>query len=270
VSSAEDDLALLTEAALAGGQLALSFFRRNPNAWSKAGGSPVTEADMAVDTLLRTSLLAKRPHYGWLSEETADDPVRCERDTIFVADPIDGTRGFIQGDDRWCVSLAIVHGGRPKVAVLYAPARDELLTARAGEGAHLRAGRLDVLHRTKLVGARIAGPRGWLKSPMLKESGAEIQSHVPSLAYRFASVATGGFDMAFSSPGAHDWDLAASDLLVHEAGGRLTDISGKVPSYNRASTTHGVLAAANPELLSKLLAMLAEVARERAGAGLPV
>ena len=86
----------------------MTFFRNSPNAWSKTGGSPVTEADVAVDEYLRVKLLAERPDYGWLSEETADDPARLSRETIFVVDPIDGTRGFIEGDDRWCVSLALV------------------------------------------------------------------------------------------------------------------------------------------------------------------
>src|SRR4051812_43894409 len=107
------DLELLRRAALAAGRLAMTYFRQSPSTWAKAGGSPVTEADVAVDDFLRRSLLAERPNYGWLSEETADDPVRCRFETIFVVDPIDGTRGFIAGDDRWCVSLAIVRGGRP-------------------------------------------------------------------------------------------------------------------------------------------------------------
>jgi myo-inositol-1(or 4)-monophosphatase len=270
VSSVDADRQLLTEAALAAGQLALAFFRRNPNAWAKAGGSPVTEADMAVDALLRTSLLAKRPHYGWLSEETVDDPARCERETIFVVDPIDGTRGFIQGDDRWCVSLAVVRRGRPEAAALYAPARDELFTALAGQGAYLHGEKLTVSSAKELDGAQIAGPRGWLKSAILRGAGMGIQSHVPSLAYRFACVAAGDFDAAFASPRAHDWDLAACDLLVHEAGGRLTDLDGTVPIYNRENTVHGVLAAASTELQPRLLALLVEVARERAKAGLPV
>jgi myo-inositol-1(or 4)-monophosphatase len=270
VSSTEDDLTLLADAALAGGELARTFFRRNPNTWTKAGGSPVSEADMAVDEMLRARLLAARPNYGWLSEETADDPARCQNEVIFVVDPIDGTRGFLQGDDRWCVSLAVVRHGRPETAALYAPARDELYTARAGKGARLRSDALAVSRHSAFEDGKIAGPRGWLKSAILRGSGAEAQSHVPSLAYRFASVAAGAFDLAFSSPGAHDWDLAASDLLVHEAGGRLTDLHGKLPCYNRESPRHGVLVAANPTLQPKLRALLADVARERAKAGLPV
>jgi myo-inositol-1(or 4)-monophosphatase len=248
----------------------MTFFRRNPSTWAKAGGSPVTEADMAVDAFLRTRLLAERPHYGWLSEETTDDPARRERAHVFVVDPIDGTRGFIQGDDRWCVSLAVVREGRPVVAALYAPARDTFFTASAGEGAWLRGQRLSVSAASRLAGARMAGPRGWLKSAKLQDAGADIQPHVPSLAYRLACVADGSFDAAFASPRANDWDLAASDLLVHEAGGRLTDLDGAAPLYNRDTTRHGVLAAGNAALLPQLLARLREVARERMQAGLPV
>ena len=119
------------------------------------------------------------------------------------------------------------------------------------------------------TGARMAGPKGWLKSPLLQSTGAAIESHVPSLAYRFACVADGRFDCAFASPRAHDWDLAACDLLVHEAGGVLTDLEGEVPRYNREIPRHGVLAAANARLHPALLAMLADVARERVAAGLP-
>jgi myo-inositol-1(or 4)-monophosphatase len=257
------DLRLLREAALEAGQLAMTFFRRSPKAWAKSGGSPVTEADMAVDTLLRTTLLAERPAYGWLSEETADDLLRLTRPAIFVVDPIDGTRGFIEGDERWCVSLAVIVDARPVAAVLYAPARNELYTAMRGEGAYSRESRLAVSGRAGLSGARLAGPRGWLKSPRLSEAGARTQSHVPSLAYRFACVATGRFDAAFASPRSNDWDLAACDLLVHEAGGRLTGPDGMAPSYNRETTRHGVLAAANPTLQPALLAVLEDVARER-------
>lgn len=261
------DLLLLKRAAAEAGALAMSFFRRNPDAWAKAGGSPVTEADMAVDTFLRTSLLAERPHYGWLSEETSDDPIRLERDFVFVVDPIDGTRGFIAGDDRWCVSLAVVRAGRPLVAALYAPARNECFTAVHAEGAWLGDRPLLVAGASELAGARLAGPRGWLMTQAIRRTGAELQGHVPSLAYRFASVAANRLDAAFASPRANDWDLAACDLLVHEAGGRLTGVDGAAPSYNGDIPRHGTLAASNPKLQPMLLAAVRsaedEVARGR-------
>lgn len=268
--SLQADLDLLRRAALGAGQIAMSFFRRNPNAWSKEGGSPVTEADMAVDAYLRTTLCAERPDYGWLSEESADDLSRLERDSAFIVDPIDGTRGFMAGDERWCVSLAVVRSGRPVVAALFAPAIDEFYTAIAGRGAFLRDRRLAVSGWPSLRKAKLAGPRGWLKSPRLERSGALQQPHVPSLAYRLAATASGAVDAAFASPRACDWDLAASDLLVHEAGGRLTGLDGEVPFYNRENSRHGTLAAANRILQPELVAALARVAAERAQAGLPV
>lgn len=247
----------------------MRFFRRDPVKWLKAGGSPVTEADMAVDAFLKAGLLAERPDYGWLSEETADDLIRLERENIFVVDPIDGTRGFIEGDDRWCVCLALVRSGRPIAAALYAPARAEFYHAATGHGAWLGKQRLTVSPRPHLAGARLAGPRAWLKGGALGSTGALIQSHIPSLAYRFVSVASGVFDAAFASPRSHDWDLAACDLLVHEAGGSLTGLDGCAPRYNGETTRHGVLAAANAELQHELRVRLSDVALERQRAGLP-
>ncbi|NLH79589.1 MAG: 3'(2'),5'-bisphosphate nucleotidase CysQ, partial [Phyllobacteriaceae bacterium] len=99
-----EDLSLLAETARAAGDVALSFFRRDPAVWHKSGGSPVSEADVAVDRLLAERLCAARPAYGWLSEETADGPDRLERRRVFVVDPIDGTRAFLRGDEEWTVS----------------------------------------------------------------------------------------------------------------------------------------------------------------------
>ncbi|MGH6923407.1 MAG: 3'(2'),5'-bisphosphate nucleotidase CysQ [Propylenella sp.] len=263
-----DDLELLKAAALEAGALAMTYFRRNPSAWAKAGGSMVTEADMAVDAFLRVNLLAERPHYGWLSEETADDPARRECNSIFVVDPIDGTKGFIAGDDRWCVSLAVVVAGRPVAAALYAPARDEFYTASRGGGAWLHGVRLAVSEMTDTAGARLSGPRGWLRTQAIQRLGADLQEHIPSLAYRFASVAARRLEAAFASPRANDWDLAACDLLVHEAGGRLSELDGAAPRYNREIPRHGALAAANEGLLPVLLEAMGEAAREVAR-GLP-
>lgn len=224
---------------------------------------------MAVDAFLREDLSAVRPAYGWLSEETADDLVRRERARIFVVDPIDGTRGFIGGDKRWCISLAIVEAGRPTTAVLFAPALDKLFWAEAGKGAFDRNGPLAVSACASLAKARLAGARSWLRDAAFAAYGIHIEAHVPSLAYRIACVADGSIDAAFASPRAQDWDLAASDLLVHEAGGRLTGLDGLAPCYNRERLTHGVLGAANSELQGELLTVLRGVAESRRQAAPP-
>ena len=269
MASPSADLELLRLAAGAAGDLAMKYFRQNPAVRSKLGGSPVTEADTAVDEFLRNTLLAERPGYGWLSEETADDPPQRRHDITFVVDPIDGTRGFIAGDERWCVSIATVREGRPLAAALAAPALGETFTATAGEGAWSGASRLLASTAPVLLGARLAGPRGWLKAEAIRGVSATLEGHIPSLAYRFAMVAAGRLDAAFASPGANDWDLAAADLLVHEAGGRLTGLDGSIPRYNREIPRHGALAAASAGLHPALLAAVWAAEQEVAGSGRP-
>jgi myo-inositol-1(or 4)-monophosphatase len=139
----------------------------------------------------------------------------------------------MEGDESWCVSLAVVRDGRPVVAALNAPSRGEFFTALRGGGAWLGETRLAVSGQPKMAGARLAGPRGWLKTAAIRDTGADLQPHIPALAYRMTSVAAGKLDAAIASARANDWDLAAADLLVHEAGGRLTELVGKVPRYNQ-------------------------------------
>ena len=91
------DLDLLVAAAREAGALALTYFGQDPRSWPKGATSIVSEADFAVDRLLAERLLAARPDYGWLSEETADNPDRLARWRVFVVDPIDGTRAFLAG-----------------------------------------------------------------------------------------------------------------------------------------------------------------------------
>lgn len=96
-ASFEEDLILITDAAREAGRIAIKYFRRDPEVWWKDGKSPVSEADLAVDRFLRERLLAARPSYGWLSEETAASPERLSAERVFIVDPIDGTRAFIDG-----------------------------------------------------------------------------------------------------------------------------------------------------------------------------
>lgn len=262
MASYEADRTLLRQAAADAGALAMRFFRSDPRIWSKAGGSPVTEADMEVDAFLHRELRAARPDYGWLSEETRDDGSRHECDAVFVIDPIDGTKAFIAGDDCWCVSLAVVRGGRPVAAALYAPARDELYSAASGCGAWLAEDRITVSEHSEPAGLRLSGPRGWMRTPAVQGLRPCHLEYVPSLAYRFALVAAQRLDAAFASARSHDWDLAACDLLVHEAGGRLTESDGKVPIYNEEIPRHGTIAAANAVLLPVVLDTMRQAERE--------
>lgn len=264
--SAADDVELLTEAAREAGALALTFFRQNPKTWPKGETSVVSEADIALDNLLAARLLAARPDYGWLSEETVDDPARRRQSRVFVVDPIDGTKGFLAGGTEWTVSLAIVEDGRPVAAALFAPALGSMFQAVAGAGATRDGAPLRVSARAVLAGANVAGSRRLVRDALeLSSIPLEYYGFVSSLAYRFALVAAGEIDAAIARPGAYDWDLAAADLLVHEAGGCLADLSGNRPRYNGPDGRHPALVAATPELSDPIAALVALAELRRAG-----
>ncbi|WP_425419477.1 3'(2'),5'-bisphosphate nucleotidase CysQ [Oricola indica] len=225
----EQDLALIRDAAEKAGQIALSYFRghHDMDVRMKDGRSPVSAGDLAADSYLRETLLAARPDYGWLSEESVDVS-RTKRLTAprsFIVDPIDGTRAFIDGRDIWCVSIGVVEGHVPIAGVLECPALKTRYWASAGGGAWKDGDRLAVSTprpRPVVAAPAKAGPQLERAFP----GGYERHGHIPSLAYRLAMVADGSLDATLVKPRAHDWDIAAAMLILAEAGARLTDFDG--------------------------------------------
>lgn len=238
------DLDLLTGLAAEAGKIAMRWFREDPKVWMKAGDSPVSEADFAVDAFLKERLLAERPDYGWLSEETDDDMDRLQTSRTFVVDPIDGTRGFIAGQRQWCVAIAVVEANRPVAGVLECPALGQTFGAVAGGGAKLGERTLTVAS-VQPPAVRVTGPRSFQTSvDRTLSQRVEKLPFVPSLAYRLAMLAADEVDLALARASAKDWDLAAADLIVHEAGGALTDLDGAGLRYNCRDIRHGTLVAA--------------------------
>ncbi|MBB4064318.1 3'(2'),5'-bisphosphate nucleotidase CysQ [Gellertiella hungarica] len=249
-----DDLALIAEAARAAGAVALGYFRQSPEVWWKnKDRSPVSAADFAANECLSDMLRSARPGYGWLSEETEDSRDRLSCETAFVIDPIDGTRAFIGGEVTWCVSVAVVHQGRPVAGALHAPALEEEYLAIAG-GPALKNG-LPIATTRWHEGEpmRLAVPEDMLaKFPPERRQSITRITHVPSLAYRLAMVAEGRIDGTLVKRNSHDWDLAAADLILECAGGRLTDLQGQALAYNRAEVSHPVLCGAAGSLVKPL------------------
>ena len=226
------------------GDLARATARGPFKRWTKGDdNSPVTEADIAVNDLLRTRLTALMPAAAWLSEETEELPDRA-LPLAWVVDPIDGTRAYIAGRADWTVSVALVEDGRPQLAALYAPVSDEMFLALHGRGATLNGAAIEVSRGETLSGARLAGPKRYLDKLAGLDPSILAQPRVHSLALRLARVAQGALDAAFVSPGSQDWDLAAADLVLYEAGGSFTDFSGQPLSYKAPYATHGALIAA--------------------------
>lgn len=246
------DLELIEAAAREAGEIAMSFFRADNKVWHKHGNSPVSEADFAVDRFLTETLRAARPGYGWLSEETEDSSERLAASRIFVVDPIDGTRGFIDGRREWCISIAVVEHGVPVAGVLECPALSETYAAAGGQGARLNSRPLE-----KLTGSAIASVTASRKlNDAISASQGDaiaVLPFVPSLAYRLAMVASRKVDAAFARPGASEWDIAAADIILRETGGTLVDLDGVQPQYNRPKTRSGPLLAAGTEALKGVI-----------------
>jgi myo-inositol-1(or 4)-monophosphatase len=251
-----EELALLHEAAARGGEIAMRFFGRNPEVRMKAGDSPVSAADIAVDEFLRRTLLSARPDYGWISEESAPARAAGGRRS-FVVDPIDGTRGFVDGRSTWCVSVAIVERGRPIAGVLDCPAQGERFGARSGGGAWKNEMPLRVPPPGPIT--RIAGPKKMVDLMTERTGDIERIAYIPSLAYRLAMAADGRLDATFVKPFSHDWDLAAADLILKEAGGQLRNRFGHEPAYAGEDPRHGTLVAGSGALLDEMSVVIAQL-----------
>jgi myo-inositol-1(or 4)-monophosphatase len=246
------------------GEVARATARRPFKRWTKGeDNSPVSEADIAVNELLQARLPALAPQAGWLSEESELSPTAGAQALTWIVDPIDGTRAYLAGRADWTVSVALVEHGRPVLAALYAPVTDEMFLGARGAGATLNGAAIRA-GDGGLAGARLAGPKRTLERIAGLSPGIRAEPKVYSLALRLARVAQGEFDAAFASKGSHDWDLAAADLLVHEAGGVVTDFAGRVLSYNRPHLVHGALIAAGPDRHGALIDLVRDRTAELA------
>ena len=255
----ESDLTLLKKVAAEAGEIALHYFRADPKVWEKSeNAGPVTEADLAVNAHFEARLRTARPDYGWLSEETEDDAARLATKRQFIIDPIDGTRAFIQGNENWAMSLAVVENGRPITAVVEMPKKGTTFYAEAGRGAFLNGAPMRVTAANTLGGSTVLTakfnmePQFWAAG---KPPGFNRQFR-SSLAYRLAAVAHGRFDAMLTLRPTWEWDIAAGSLIVEEAGGMAVDRSGQPHLFNHSKPmADGILAGG--KIVKKLLPKLA-------------
>ena len=152
-----DDLKLLEDAVRAAGAIARKFYGGDYRRWSKEGGSPVTEADLAVNSYLCETLTSARPGYGWLSEESADNLDRLSRREVFVVDPIDGTVAFLKGRPHFTICAAVVRDGVAVAGVVHNPMLDHLYKAADGGGAFRNGETIHVGAAHSLEGCRANG-----------------------------------------------------------------------------------------------------------------
>ncbi|WP_071798514.1 inositol monophosphatase family protein [Natronohydrobacter thiooxidans] len=250
------DLALLTDAARAAGDIARRYFGAAPRIWDKGDGQgPVTEADLEIDTMLRARLMAARPGYGWLSEESAGDADRLTAPRSFIIDPIDGTRAFIDGQKGFAHALAVIEDGVPLAAVVYLPMLERCYGAALGHGTHLNGQPVQVSPRASIGGAQVLAAKPQLQPHQWPGGVPQVTRHFrPSLAWRMALVAEGQFDAMLTLRPTWHWDIAAGALLISEAGGVVTSGQGQGLRFDTAHPASDGVIAANPALHAALLA----------------
>lgn len=253
---ARDDLALLLDAAHQAGEMAREHLARGLRVQEKPGGQgPVTDADLAIDAMLRERLTRARPDHGWLSEETADNPARLAHRRVFVVDPIDGTRAFVDGQKGFSHVLAVVEDGAPVLAVVHLPLLGLTYAAAAGQGAELNGQPIRTTSRARATGAQVLAARPQLDPALWPGGLPDLERHLrPSLAWRLALVAEGQFDAMLTLRPTWHWDIAAGALLVAEAGGLVTDAQGALLRFNTPQPQAAGIIAAAPGVHADLLA----------------
>jgi len=239
----ERELTVLTEALRDAGRRALEIQALGAEVTIKADHSPVTSADLEIDRLLHAVLRKAFPEDGWLSEESPESASRLQAKRVWVVDPIDGTKYFIDRVPEFGISVALVEGGEVQVGAVFNPATDELFTAARGRGAWLNGVpiRVGTERRERFIvfGAPPAMRRGRLR-PL--EALVDLRP-MGSIAYTLAQVAAGKADATVNTSLMHEWDIAAGVLLVSEAGGVVRDMRGAHFQFNKPDAeVHGVVA----------------------------
>jgi myo-inositol-1(or 4)-monophosphatase len=220
----------------------------------KIGHDPVTEADRALDAVLRKELL--REGEGWLSEESVDDPIRLQRSHVWVVDPLDGTREFVKGIPEFCVSIGFVENGRPVAGGIYNPATDETFLGSIESGVTYNGKQSQPSQRKTLEGALVLASRSEVKRGEWKpfEHAAFALRPMGSVAYKLALVSAGLADVTFTLTPKNEWDVVAGAALVLSAGGFVSTLENTPLRCNNKNPLLSGLLASGPYLREELLA----------------
>ncbi len=222
----------------------------------KIGLDPVTEADRAIDVLLKENLL--REDEGWLSEESVDDVSRLNKRRVWVVDPLDGTREFVAGIPEFCVSIGFVEDGRPVAGGICNPVTNEIIVGAIDCGVEYNRKPASASQRTTLRGSVILASRSEMKRGEWQEfSGNQYQIRpMGSVAYKLALVAAGKADVTFTLTPKNEWDVVAGAALVKSAGGFVATLDRAQLIANRRNPRLSGLVASGPFLKEDLLALL--------------
>jgi len=250
VTNLSKDFELLKEAVLKAGEIAMGKFGSGEfKSWLKDGNEPVTEIDLEVNKSLKEMLIGARPDYGWLSEESTDDKARLKKEFVWVVDPIDGTRAYINGTADFSISVALLENNIPVLGVIFAPALEKFYEAAKGSGCFLNGEKVEVSRAKNLAGMRLQSDPGYIgNTPRWHHPWPDINvSKFQSFALRLAAFSAGEADAVLAARPKSEWDIAAGSILIAEAGGILCDQNGEPFAFNQEFTRlHQIVAVTSP------------------------
>ena len=257
MTSSYSDIVERIESALGAARQVFSRFTPGAiEAEFKAGHDPVTEADRALDAVLRRNLL--RDGEGWLSEESVDDLSRLDKKRVWIVDPLDGTREFVKGIPEFCVSIGFVENGRPVAGGICNPATQETFIGAVNSGVLYNGKSARASQRTSLAGASVLASRSEIRRGEWKgfeNSQLQIRA-MGSVAYKLALVSAGLADTTFTLTPKNEWDVAAGAALVLSSGGFVTTLENTPFDANKRQPLLSGLIAGGPHLRNELLVLL--------------
>jgi myo-inositol-1(or 4)-monophosphatase len=259
----QDELATAERAAREAGSIIMGLFKGQYDVQEKSKNNPVTSADLAANRKICEIVRGRFPCDGWLSEEDKDSSERLRASRVWIVDPIDGTKEFIEGVPQFAVSIGFVVDGRPQAAVVFNPAQDQFYQAAAGQGATLNGRPIHVTQRDQIDGALLLVSRSEPRKKFQVFVDRCAIEPVGSIAYRLAQVAGGKGDGTLTFRSIREWDVCAGVLMVEAAGGSVVDGNGKVLMFNQPEARHRGVVAANPILAKGLQGLWAKAMAEQ-------
>ncbi len=232
----EKELKTARLAALEAGKKLLSYYKHKYEIKQKSYHNPVTDADHAANDRIKEILLNEFPSHGWLSEETIDSAERLNREFVWIIDPLDGTKEFIEGVDNFAVSIGLVREGVPVLGVLYNPATEEMMHGVLGQGAYYNDRKVHCSTKASLKECSIVISRSESRRGLWDHTDQWFagKGHIGSVAYKLGLTAAGKYDFFATLRPKNEWDVAAGHIILQEAGGVLQNVdSGETRQFNQ-------------------------------------